>query len=34
MCQYVGFNYLASSNKGMTAEEILNSDSQADYKGI
>ena len=34
MCQYVGFNYWASSAKGMTAEEILNSDSQADYKGF
>lgn len=34
MCQYVGFNYWASSAKGMTAEEILNSDSQADYQGF
>lgn len=34
MCQYVGFNYIASSVRGMTAEEILNSDSQADYKGF
>lgn len=33
MCQFVGFNYLAKSNKGMTAEEILNSDSIAVYKG-
>ena len=33
MCQYVGFNYLARSNKGMTAEQILNSDSEAVYKG-
>ena len=33
MCQFVGFNYLARSNKGMTAEEILNSDSEAVYKG-
>lgn len=33
MCQFVGFNYLAKSNKGMTAEQILNSDSQAVYKG-
>jgi beta-glucosidase len=34
MCQFVGFNYLARSNKGMTAEQILNSDSQAVYKGF
>ena len=34
MCQFVGFNYLAKSNKGMTAEEILNSDSKAHYKGL
>jgi beta-glucosidase len=33
MCQYVGFNYLAKSNKGLTAEQILNSDSIAVYKG-
>lgn len=33
MCQYVGFNYLANSNKGLTAEQILNSDSIAVYKG-
>ena len=33
MCQYVGFNYLARSNKGMTAEQILNSDSEAVYEG-
>ena len=29
----VYFNYLARSNKGMTAEEILNSDSVALYDG-
>jgi beta-glucosidase len=34
MCQFVGFNYLAKSNKGLTAEEILNSDSKAVYKGL
>ena len=34
MCQFVGFNYLAKSNKGLTAEEILNSDSSAVYKGL
>ena len=34
MCQFVGFNYLAKSNKGLTAEEILNSDSRAVYKGL
>ena len=34
MCQFVGFNYLAKSNKGMSAEEILNSDSEAVYKGL
>ena len=33
MCQFVGFNYLARTNKGMTAEEILNSDSVALYDG-
>ena len=33
MCQFVGFNYLARANKGMTAEQILNSDSEAVYKG-
>ena len=34
MCQYVGLNYLSQSPKNMTAEEILNSDSQASYKGF
>ena len=34
MCQFVGFNYLAKSNKDLTAEEILNSDSRAVYKGL
>lgn len=34
MCQFVGFNYLNSSTKGMSTEEILNSDSQAEYIGF
>ncbi len=33
MCQFVGFNYLNGSTRGMTAEEILQSDSQAEYIG-
>ena len=32
MCQYVGLNYLSASSAEMTAEEVLNSDSQAAYK--
>ena len=34
MCQYVGLNYLESDEDTLTAEEILNSDSRASYKGF
>ena len=34
MCQYVGLNYLDSNEDSLTAEEILNSDSKASYKGF
>ena len=34
MCQYVGLNYLESDEDTLTAEEILNSDSKASYKGF
>ena len=34
MCQFVGLNYLASTSKNMTTEDILNSDSKASYPGL
>ena len=34
MCQYVGLNYLKSDNDSLSAEDILNSDSKASYKGL
>ena len=34
MCQYVGLNYLDSNEDSLSAEEILNSDSKASYKGF
>ena len=34
MCQYVGLNYLESDEDTLTAQEILNSDSRASYKGF
>ena len=34
MCQYVGLNYLATTSKNMSTEDILNSDSKAMYPGF
>ena len=34
MTQFVGLNYITDADRNMTAEEILNSDSRASYKGL
>lgn len=34
MCQFVGFNYLSQSSAEMSAEEVLNSDSDARYEDL
>ena len=34
MTQFVGLNYITDADRNMTAEEILNSDSRASYRGL
>ena len=34
MVQFVGLNYITDADRNMTAEEILNSDSRASYRGL
>ena len=34
MVQFVGLNYITDADRNMTAEQILNSDSRASYRGL